>query len=119
MNHHACTVGSEKYGESRCAWQPQCFSAGSICRLRSRRRKGTRMTTRWIVAGAVLLMGCEGRPKDKTELKGSKEKASYSIGFNVGSNLKKEKVDVDLDVLRQGIGDAMAGKPGLMNQQDH
>jgi FKBP-type peptidyl-prolyl cis-trans isomerase FklB len=47
---------------------------------------------------------------DRTELKDQKEKLSYSIGMNLGNNLRNQEVDVDHEVLFQGIRDALANK---------
>lgn len=47
---------------------------------------------------------------DRTELKDHKEKLSYSIGMNLGANLRNQEVDPDLDLLFQGIRDALANK---------
>src|SRR4030095_5271115 len=46
-----------------------------------------------------------------------KDKIGYSIGLQVGFNLSKQKVEVDLDRLARGIKDALAGKPLLTPDQ--
>jgi FKBP-type peptidyl-prolyl cis-trans isomerase len=40
-----------------------------------------------------------------------KDKVSYAIGMQVGSNLARQSVDVDPNVLLRGLTDAIAGKP--------
>jgi FKBP-type peptidyl-prolyl cis-trans isomerase FklB len=52
------------------------------------------------------------------ELKDSKDKASYSIGLNIGSNLKRQNVDLNPDALMAGMKDAMSGKKPLLNEQE-
>ena len=42
-----------------------------------------------------------------------KERTSYALGINFGTNLKNQGVDVNLDTIRKGIEDALAGKPQL------
>ena len=42
-----------------------------------------------------------------------KERTSYALGVNFGSNLKTQGVEVNLDTLRKGIEDAIAGNPQL------
>lgn len=42
-----------------------------------------------------------------------KERISYALGVNFGSNLKGQGVEVNLDTVRKGIEDALAGKPQL------
>lgn len=54
----------------------------------------------------LSLIGCSG--DRKVELKGQKEKVSYSIGMNIGANMAKDSLDLDFDALLQGIKDATA-----------
>lgn len=46
-----------------------------------------------------------------------KDKVSYCTGMNIGSNLSRQKVDFDPDVLTDGIKDAIAGTPKLTSDQ--
>jgi FKBP-type peptidyl-prolyl cis-trans isomerase len=50
-------------------------------------------------------------------LKSRMDSVSYSIGLEVASGLQKQKIDVNTDVLVQGIRDALAGKSVLSPQQ--
>lgn len=43
------------------------------------------------------------------KLETDKQKASYAVGMNVGSNLRRDGVDVDPEILLQGLKDALAG----------
>jgi FKBP-type peptidyl-prolyl cis-trans isomerase FklB len=52
------------------------------------------------------------------ELKDDKDKASYSIGLNIGTNLKRQNVDLNPDALMAGMSDAMSGKKPLLNEQE-
>lgn len=47
-----------------------------------------------------------------------KEKMSYSLGHQLGSNYKHQSMDVDPDMLRQGIQDALAGTPPALSEAD-
>jgi FKBP-type peptidyl-prolyl cis-trans isomerase FklB len=51
------------------------------------------------------------------QLKDQTDKVSYSIGLNIGTNLSKQKVSVNPDVLAAGIKDGIAGKPQLTQEQ--
>jgi FKBP-type peptidyl-prolyl cis-trans isomerase FklB len=42
-------------------------------------------------------------------LKTQKDKVSYAIGMNLGSNLQRQSIDVDPALLLQGLQDSMAG----------
>ncbi len=49
-----------------------------------------------------------------------KSKASYAIGMNMGTSLRKQSVDVDPNVVAQGLKDAMAGgKLQLTDEEAH
>jgi FKBP-type peptidyl-prolyl cis-trans isomerase FklB len=63
--------------------------------------------------GAAPLFAAEGT----STLTDPKERTSYALGVNFGSNLKSQEVEVNLDTVRKGIEDALAGKPQLDNAQ--
>ncbi len=64
------------------------------------------------------LFAQEKSPQEKsTALKDQKDKVSYSIGLNIGSNLGRQNVQINPDALAAGIKDAMAGKPQLTQDQ--
>ena len=48
--------------------------------------------------------------QEKVELKEPKQKISYAIGMDIGSNLKRQEIDVDAKTLAAGIADALSGK---------
>jgi FKBP-type peptidyl-prolyl cis-trans isomerase len=54
----------------------------------------------------------------KMELKTAKDKLSYSIGFDMGTSIKKNEVDVDMNVLTKAIKDALSGGKALMTEQE-
>ncbi len=58
----------------------------------------------------------------KTELKTDKEKLSYTIGVDMGKNLKaeleKQSVDIDPDIIAEGIRDALAGNKLLLTDEE-
>jgi FKBP-type peptidyl-prolyl cis-trans isomerase FklB len=47
-----------------------------------------------------------------------KDKASYAIGLNIGKSLHKDSVDVDPNILAQGIKDALAGSKPLLTDDE-
>ncbi len=55
---------------------------------------------------------------EKPELKTQKDKASYVIGLDMGNSLKRNKVDVDIDILIAGLRDALSGAKPLMTEQE-
>ena len=53
---------------------------------------------------------------DAPELKGDKEKISYSIGMDIGGNLRRGSVEVDPDVLAKGLKDSYGGGKTLLTE---
>ena len=51
-------------------------------------------------------------------LKTEKDKISYAVGMNVGTNLRKQSVDVDPAILLQGLKDGIAGNKPLMTEDE-
>lgn len=52
---------------------------------------------------------------EKSELTTPQQRTSYSLGANIGGNLKRQVADLDLDakMLAAGVADALAGKSAL------
>ena len=66
--------------------------------------------------GFALLQPAVRAAEDKVELKDQKAKISYSIGMNVGNNLKRSGYDVDVEVLSGAIRDVLTGKELKMTE---
>ncbi len=67
---------------------------------------------------AVLLLasGCTAGEKNP-ELKGLKEKVSYAIGLSIGRDFQAQEIEVDPELLLRGLKDGLAGKEGLMSEE--
>jgi FKBP-type peptidyl-prolyl cis-trans isomerase FklB len=52
------------------------------------------------------------------QLKDLKDKASYSIGMNIGMNFKKQNVDLNPDALLAGVKDALSGKKPALSEAE-
>ena len=88
------------------------------------------MKLSWISALVLSLALSSAFAQDKDEKKDAAkssddappktlaEKVSYGIGLNIGKNMKKDGVDVDIDLLVKGIKDAMAGKKPLLSEAE-
>ena len=66
---------------------------------------------------AVLIAGL-AIAAEKVELKTQRDKVSYSIGLDIGNNLKKQAVDINPDAFAKGLKDAFAGRKPLMTEQE-
>jgi FKBP-type peptidyl-prolyl cis-trans isomerase FklB len=73
-----------------------------------------------IVAGAAAGLLCMSSfAQDQApQLKDAKDKASYSIGLNIGRNFKKQNVDLNPDALVLGLKDALSGKKPALSETE-
>jgi FKBP-type peptidyl-prolyl cis-trans isomerase FklB len=55
---------------------------------------------------------------DKVELKNENDRVNYSYGFQIGDNLKKKGVNVDMKILMKAIQDSLSGTEPLMTQEE-
>jgi FKBP-type peptidyl-prolyl cis-trans isomerase FklB len=58
------------------------------------------------------------KPQASSALPTQKDKVSYAIGMNVGTGLHQQSVDIDPNVLLQGLKDALAGGKTLMTEDE-
>lgn len=64
----------------------------------------------WIAVITVFFMACQSNTQDKAHvMKSSKDTVSYSIGMNIGRDMKRQSIDIDPDILAQGIKDILNG----------
>ena len=78
------------------------------------------MNVRLSLALAALLAAALAPRADAQQaggLKDLRQKASYSFGMSMGSTLRKQGVDIDINLLVQGLKDATAGKTLLTEEQ--
>jgi len=77
---------------------------------------------RSVIASAVLFLafvmllpnsGCTKKTPGT-----QKEKVSYAIGWDIGSNIGRQNADIDIAVLTSGIKDAMSGAKPLLTEEE-
>ena len=73
---------------------------------------------RFIIVIAVLSLASIGFGEDKPQLKDLKDKVSYGVGLNVGTNFKKQGQDLNPDALLAGLKDGMSGKQPAMSETE-
>jgi FKBP-type peptidyl-prolyl cis-trans isomerase FklB len=73
---------------------------------------------RLIAVLGLVLLASYVYAGENIELKDQKDKVSYSIGMNIGNNLKKQSIEVSPDILLQGIKDALSGGKTLMTEKE-
>jgi FKBP-type peptidyl-prolyl cis-trans isomerase len=66
----------------------------------------------------LLLLPSNLLADEEKALETQQEKESYSIGYQVGLSMKRDGVDVDSKTFMQGLLDAIAGKEGLLSNEE-
>jgi len=69
------------------------------------------------MCAAVALSGA-AFAADAPELKNEKEKISYSIGMDIGGNLKRGSIEVDPDILAKGLKDSYGGGKTILTEDE-
>jgi FKBP-type peptidyl-prolyl cis-trans isomerase len=57
-------------------------------------------------------------PQPSSPFKDEKEKVSYALGLNIGTNLHRQMVEFDPNIFLQGLKDAMSGGKPLMTDEE-
>jgi FKBP-type peptidyl-prolyl cis-trans isomerase FklB len=83
---------------------------------------GKRIAALSLMAGAGLFLatGCTAggtNPETRPELTTLKDRVSYSIGLNIGTDFKAQGMDIDADLLALGIKDAVADAEPLLSEE--
>ena len=80
------------------------------------------MKLRVIVALGILFLVSQVNAQEKVVLKNQKEKISYGIGLNIGRNLgsdlKKQSIDIDPNIVAKGLQDALSGANPLLSNEE-
>lgn len=70
---------------------------------------------RTVLVGLALGMSLSLALGQEVKLESQKDKTSYALGMNMGTNLKRQEVEVNLELLVRGIKDALSGSESLLN----
>jgi FKBP-type peptidyl-prolyl cis-trans isomerase len=62
--------------------------------------------------------GTQAGNQNSSTLTSQKDKVSYAIGMNIGTNLHRQSVDVDPKILQQGLEDSLAGGKTLLSEDE-
>jgi FKBP-type peptidyl-prolyl cis-trans isomerase FklB len=80
--------------------------------------KGEFMLFRFVAMLGLGLLAASAQAADTSVLKTQKDKVSYSIGLDIGKNMKKQSIDVDPDLLARGLKDALSGGKALLTDEE-
>ena len=67
-----------------------------------------------IAALCLTLSSCQGNKQDEGQLKSRKDSLSYSIGLDIGRNLRHQGLDVDPAILAHGLKDMYDSGKGAL-----
>src|SRR5436190_22879743 len=73
---------------------------------------------RLIIFLSAVCIASIGLAQDKPQLKDQKDKASYSIGYDIGDSFKKQKIELNIDALVAGLKEALAGKDATLSKEE-
>jgi FKBP-type peptidyl-prolyl cis-trans isomerase FklB len=76
------------------------------------------MKLRTVAVVGILLFACQANAGENLVLKSQKDKMSYIIGMDLGRNFQKQGIDIDPDILAQGIKDGLSGGKALLSEQE-
>jgi len=76
------------------------------------------MKIRLLLVLGLTLVPALALDQEPSTLKGQREKASYALGLNLGNQLRNQSVDVDPDLFRQGMVDALTGGKKLLTDEE-
>ena len=71
-----------------------------------------------VMALSIVFLASVVSAEENVALKDQKDKVNYSIGMDIGNTLKNLSVDVNFDILVQGIRDVLSGNKTLLTAQE-
>ena len=66
---------------------------------------------------SIFVFTMEALAQEKAPPKDKKEKTGYAIGVNIGADMKRMSIEIDADMVAQGIKDIYAGKLKLSDEE--
>jgi FKBP-type peptidyl-prolyl cis-trans isomerase FklB len=81
-------------------------------------RKEIKMKRILSMALSIGLLFSLCHASEKMELKSQKDRDSYSLGYQFGQTLKKQGVEINLQVYSSGIKDALGGTNPVLSQEE-
>src|SRR5690349_21320541 len=75
------------------------------------------VTLQWAAGAADQKPASPATEANKPSFKDDREKASYALGANVGSFIKRNNMDLDVDVLVNAMKEVLGGKESKLTDQ--
>ena len=76
------------------------------------------MKVKWIGLMGVVLLATQVSAAENIVLKSQKDKLSYSIGINVGKNMKQLATEIDSEHFMKGFKDAFSGAKPMLSEEE-
>lgn len=73
---------------------------------------------RWMLTLVMISLPALARAQEAPALKTEKDKLSYAMGMDLGTQLKRQSVDIDPAVFGQGLKDALSGSKTLLTEAE-
>ena len=73
---------------------------------------------RWMLTVVMMLLPAFAAAQEAPALKTEKEKLSYAMGMDLGTQLKARSVDIDPAVFARGLKDALSGSKTLLTDAE-
>ncbi len=80
--------------------------------------KGLTMKLKWILSVLALCASAGALAGEVSPFKDQKEQDSYAIGAQTGRTLKKDNVEIDVEMLIRGLRDGLSGERMLVSEKE-
>jgi len=71
-----------------------------------------------VLAGILLMVSISAAEEDAV-LKNEKDRLSYAIGMDIGNGLQRQNIDLNPEIVAQGIWDSLSGGKTLLTEQEY
>jgi len=71
----------------------------------------------FVILFTIMIFSLQACAKDSS-LKTDKQKVSYSIGQQIGQNMKAQGLDIDVDALSMSLSDALEGRESRLSEEE-
>lgn len=71
-----------------------------------------------MIASGTVLAAFQVNAQELQVFKNPMDRLNYSIGVETARNLKNQGVDVNMDLLIQGVKDGLSGRPLLVSEKE-
>lgn len=76
------------------------------------------MIFRIFIVSVFMVFAGEVQAEEKPILKSKEDKLSYSIGLDVGANMKARDINVEMEPFTRGVMDGISGKKPLLTEDE-